>query len=70
MADTLGSIPPRVAVAVALLALVPVLTFGLLKPEYLAAAISSVNVVLIGTSLYLLFSPSSDGGHGTHTTEV
>lgn len=70
MAGTLDSISPRAAVAVALLALVPVLTFGLLKPEYLAATISSVNVVLIGISLYLLFSPSSDESHETHTTEV
>jgi len=69
MASMLSRVPPRVGVAIALLALVPVLTFGLMKPEYLAAAVTSVNVVLIGTSLYLLFSPHSHA-HDHHASEV
>ena len=69
MASMLARVPPRVAVAIALLTLVPVLTFGLLKPEYLAAAVTSVNVLLIGTSLYLLFSPHSHE-HEHSATEV
>ena len=69
MASMLSRVPPRVGVAIALLALVPVLTFGLMKPEYLAAAVTSVNVVLIGTSLYLLFSPHSHE-HDHHASEV
>jgi hypothetical protein len=71
MSSLLTRVPARVAVAIALLALVPVLTFGLLKPEYLAAAVTSVNVVLIGTSLYLLFSPHGDHAeHDAHGSEV
>ncbi|MFB6179250.1 MAG: cytochrome-ba3 oxidase subunit [Halorientalis sp.] len=69
MGTILDRVPPRVAVGLALLALVPVFTFGLLKSVYLSAAVTTVNVVLIGSSLYLLFSPHEhDQESDTHTT--
>ena len=52
---------PRVAGAVALLALVPVLVYGL-SLDAPAAAVTAVNVLLISLSLYLLTSPA-EGEH-------
>lgn len=62
----LRRLPTRTAVAIALLALVPVLTFGILKPAYLSVTVTTVNVVLISSSLFLLFEDADDG-HDTHT---
>jgi hypothetical protein len=48
---------PRVAGAVALLALVPVVVYGL-SMDAPAAAVTAVNVLLISASLYLLTAPT------------
>ncbi|MFD1588630.1 hypothetical protein ACFR9U_16750 [Halorientalis brevis] len=70
MASMLARIPSRVAVAVALLAIVPTLLFGLLKPDYYAAAVTTVNVILVGLSIYLFLSPHGEGDHGAHGAEA
>lgn len=64
MASTLDAVPPRTAVVIALLTLVPVAAFGLTKLLYLSAAVTAINVVIIGTCIYLLFSPIEGGSHG------
>ncbi|AQL43911.1 hypothetical protein BV210_14895 [Halorientalis sp. IM1011] len=52
------SLSPRIVVAIGLLALVPVVVFGATRSFYLSAVVTVTNVVLISTSLYLLFSPT------------
>ena len=64
MASALDAVPPRTATAIALLTLIPVALFGLTKLLYLSAAITAINVVIIGTCLYLIFSPIEGGSHG------
>jgi hypothetical protein len=53
---------PRLAGMVALLALLPVVAFGLFRTWW-AGAITLVNVVIIAVSLYLLMSPTEEEGH-------
>ncbi|AFK18660.1 hypothetical protein E6P09_07750 [Haloferax mediterranei ATCC 33500] len=52
---------PRLAGTVALLALLPVIIFGVTKNP-LAGVVTVVNVLLISTVIYLLMSPT-EGGH-------
>ncbi|SDE79990.1 hypothetical protein [Halorientalis regularis] len=65
MIQAFDSLSPRVVIAISLLALVPVVTFGLTLSFYVALAVTATNVVLITTSLYLLFSPTEGEEHGT-----
>lgn len=67
MYERFARVTPRIAVVAALLALLPVVLFGFLKPEYLSATVTAVNVVLIGTCLFLLFSPTETERHGSET---
>lgn len=55
---------PRVAASAALLALLPVVAFGIFKMWW-AGAITFLNVLIIALSLYLLMSPP-EAGHGDH----
>ena len=55
---------PRVAGMAALLAILPVVAFGVFRTWW-AGVITLVNVVLIAGSLYLLFSPTESEGHGS-----
>ncbi|EFW90084.1 hypothetical protein ZOD2009_20862 [Haladaptatus paucihalophilus DX253] len=58
---------PRSVSIIALLALVPVVAFAFEKSLY-AGVVTSINVSLIFTSIYLLVSPT-EGGHGTDVAE-
>ncbi|QIB75569.1 hypothetical protein G3I44_15480 [Halogeometricum borinquense] len=53
---------PRIAGMIALLALLPVVLFGLGRVWW-AGAVTVVNVLIITASLYLLLSPT-ENGHG------
>jgi hypothetical protein len=67
MIQVIDALSPRRLVAIALLALVPVVTFGLTRTFYVAAVVTVTNVALITTRLYLLFSPiapDDDAGTG------
>ncbi|MUV57039.1 hypothetical protein GJ632_06475 [Halogeometricum sp. CBA1124] len=55
---------PRVAGMIALLALLPVVLFGLGRTWW-AGAVTFVNVLIITYSLYLLLSPT-ENGHDDH----
>ncbi|WP_336003144.1 cytochrome-ba3 oxidase subunit [Halorientalis halophila] len=69
MKQVIDALSPRRLVAIGLLALVPVLTFGFTRTYYVAAAVTVTNVALITTSLYLLFSPiapDDDGAGAAH----
>ena len=57
---------PRQAAALGLVALLPVATYVVYRPD-VSAAIALVNVVLITASLFVAFSPlvSDDGGVGS-----
>ncbi len=65
MIQAFDSLSPRTVIGIALLSLVPVVTFGLTLSFYVAAVVTLTNVVLITTSLYLLFSPTEAEQHGT-----
>lgn len=52
---------PRRAGTVALLALLPVIVFGVTKNP-LAGVVTAINVLIISTIIYLLMSPT-EGGH-------
>jgi hypothetical protein len=65
MMQAFESLSPRVVIAISLMALVPVVTFGLTLSFYVALAVTTTNVVLITTSLYLLFSPTEAEEHGS-----
>ncbi|RXK49135.1 hypothetical protein EAF64_09400 [Halorientalis pallida] len=65
MIQAFDSLSPRIVIAISLMALVPVVTFGLTLSFYVALAVTVTNVVLITTSLYLLFSPTEAEEHGT-----
>jgi len=61
-------ISPRTAGALALLALVPAVTYGFVSNAY-AGVVTATNVLLISLSIYLLMSPTEGGhghGHGDH----
>ncbi|AGB33168.1 hypothetical protein C488_16412 [Natrinema pellirubrum DSM 15624] len=60
----LETVPPRLAAIAGLLAIVPLLVYGLTNST-VAGAVSAVNVVLIVGSLYLAMSPV-EGSHGDH----
>lgn len=60
---------PRRAGMVALLALLPVVAFGLFRTWW-AGAITLVNVVIIAVSLYLLMSPTENEAHATPGDDV
>ncbi|WP_049988041.1 hypothetical protein [Halobellus rufus] len=64
---------PRRAGLIALLALLPVLAFGIFRTWW-AGVITLVNVVIIAVSLYLLLSPTEGEahgeGHGDHANGV
>ena len=59
---TLETVTPRGVAAAALLAVVPVLVYGLTH-SVLAGVVSAINVLFIYASLYVAFSPV-DGSHG------
>jgi hypothetical protein len=65
MIQAFDSLSPRIVVAIGLLSLVPVVTFGLTRSFYVAVVVTFTNVVLITTSLYMLFSPTEAEEHGT-----
>jgi len=50
---------------VALLALLPVLAFGIFRTWW-AGAITLINVLIIAVSLYLLMSPTEEEAHEAH----
>ena len=60
----LETVPPRLAATAGLLAIVPVLIYGV-TDSGLAGVVSAVNVVLIVGSLYLAMSPVE----GTHVDD-
>jgi asparagine N-glycosylation enzyme membrane subunit Stt3 len=61
---------PRLAGLVALLALLPVVAFGIFRTWW-AGAITLVNVVIIAVSLYLLLSPTEEEhGHAESGNET
>jgi len=62
------AIPPRFTGLLALLGLIPVLVYLALsgQADPTSSALAAVNVVIITSSLFLLFSPS-DGGHSHGT---
>lgn len=60
---------PRVAGTVALLALVPAIVFGVTKNP-LAGVVTTVNVLLISTSIYLLMSPTEETHDDNHDHAV
>jgi hypothetical protein len=62
--DRRMQLTPRVAGSAALLALLPVVAFGVFRTWW-AGAITFVNVLIIALSLYLLMSPP-EAGHGEH----
>ena len=60
----LEGVTPRMAVAIGLAAIVPIVVYGITgTPE--AALMAAVNVVIIVAALYLAFGPvgSPDSGH-------
>ncbi|ADB59364.1 hypothetical protein Htur_0466 [Haloterrigena turkmenica DSM 5511] len=61
---TLETVTPRYAAAVGLLAVVPVLVYGVTNSG-VAGLVSAVNVAVIIGSLYLAMSPV-EGAHGDH----
>jgi len=60
---------PRRAGLVALLALLPVVAFGIFRTWW-AGAITLVNVIIIAVSLYLLMSPTEAEEHDGHANDV
>jgi hypothetical protein len=58
MSQAFDSLSPRIVVAISLLALVPVVTFGMTRSFYVSAVVTFTNVLLITSSLYMLFSPT------------
>lgn len=62
---TLETATPRYAAAVGLLAVVPVIVYGVTNSG-VAGLVSAVNVALIFGALYLAMSPV-EGGHGDHS---
>ncbi|QSX01052.1 cytochrome-ba3 oxidase subunit [Haloterrigena alkaliphila] len=61
----LETVTPRYAAAVGLLAVVPVIVYGVTNSG-VAGLVSAVNVALIIGSLYLAMSPA-EGAHGDHS---
>ncbi len=61
----LEQVSPRSALAVGLLALIPVLWYGVAS-SLSAGVVSAINVILIIGMLYIAFEPVSDShGHGS-----
>jgi hypothetical protein len=56
----LESIPSRVAVVAAALAILPAIAFAIGKSNPYAGAVTVVNVVLISTCIYLFMSPHDE----------
>ncbi|QRV16591.1 cytochrome-ba3 oxidase subunit [Haloterrigena salifodinae] len=61
---TLETVTPRYVAAIGLLAVVPVLVYGVTNSG-VAGLVSAVNVAVIIGSLYLAMSPV-EGSHGDH----
>lgn len=60
----LESVPSRVAVVAAVLAILPALAFAIGKTNLYAGAVTVVNVLLISACLYLFMSPhEEEPGH-------
>lgn len=62
------NLPPRVAVAAGLLALIPVATFGLFRAGIHVAIISGLSVIIVVTALMIAFGPT-DPHHSDHDAE-
>ncbi|RLM53217.1 hypothetical protein DVK02_14575 [Halobellus sp. Atlit-31R] len=58
-------ITPRLAGMIGLLAILPVIAFGVFRTWW-AGLITLVNVIVISIALYLLFSPTEGESHGGH----
>lgn len=59
----LESVPSRVAVVVAALAILPAVAFGIGKANLYAGAVTVVNVALISACIYLFLSPHEGASH-------
>lgn len=56
----LERLPPRVAVVVAALAILPAVAFAIGKSSLYAGAVTAINVVLIAASIYVFMSPHDE----------
>lgn len=57
----LESVPSRVAVVAAALAILPAVAFAIGKANLYAGAVTAVNVILISACIYLFMSPHEEG---------
>lgn len=55
--------PPRLAIAVALLALIPIGIFGMTRASVTVAVVTGLSVIVIVIALMIAFSPHSGGAH-------
>jgi len=57
------ALAPRVVALVGLLALAPVVAYGLFRPSTIAAAVTAVNVTLIVASIVVAMRATRANGH-------